>query len=79
MGASGQLEAAADDTAVQDRDDRHRAILNPVECLVHTPGQAQGSGPVELRNLGQVGAGAEVVAFSMQDNDPCPLRQAAED
>jgi len=36
------------------------------------------AGPVGLHNEGQIGAGAKMAAVSLQDNGPCPFRQAAE-
>ena len=79
MRRCGNFQASTDDSAVQCRDDRHGAILDPVEGLVRHARQAHRGRPVRLRKHGQIGAGAKMAAFAMQDDRPRPLGRRVED
>src|SRR6185369_4636045 len=59
-----KLEAAADDSAVQHRDDRHLAELDALERGVPRARVDDALGDAALADLGEVEAGAEVIALA---------------
>ena len=74
----GELEAAADDRAVQHRDDRHAAELDLLERGVPRARMDDAFGDAALGDLGEVEAGAEVIAFAAQDDRARRLGQVDE-
>ena len=61
-----QLQAAADHGAVQDRDHRHPAELDLVERRMPGARMQDAFGDAALRELGEVEAGAEVLALAAE-------------
>ena len=75
--AARQLEPAADHRAVQRRDHRHRAELRSLERAVPHARVLHALGRVALRELGEVEAGAEMLALAVEHHGLDVLRQAA--
>ena len=73
-----ELEAAADDRAVQHRDHRHLAELDLLERGVPRARMDDAFGDAALGDLGEVEAGAEVIALAAHDDRARRLRQVDE-
>jgi hypothetical protein len=66
---SGELQTTTDDRAVQSRDNRHAAILDPVESAVPSLGNKY-SVPITCIGEGmKVGASGKMLSLAKQDND----------
>ena len=68
MAGAGEFQPPADDGALQRREHRHAAALDPLECSVPGARVPDTFGGVRFRHRVQIEAGAEVFALAM-DND----------
>ena len=68
MRRAGQFQPAADDGALERGNHRHAAILNAVEHPVPHLRVKQSAGRVVLGQFGEIEAGGEVVADTMDDD-----------
>src|SRR5262245_21525915 len=78
MCCSGKLEAAADDPAVQSRDDRHLAELNFFECAMPQARVGYSLRNVALLKLRQIKTGREVFALARNQHGADPGRRRGE-
>src|SRR5882757_9080185 len=79
MCSSGELQTATDDAAVKDSDDRHTAILNPVESAVPGPRTANAGRRADVDNGRKIGTGRKMLPLAVQDNGARLLRRIAEE
>jgi hypothetical protein len=74
-----ELQTATDDRAVQCRDNRHAAILDPVESAVPSLGKKY-SVPITCIGEGtEVGASGKMLSLAKQDNDAHHFGQIAKE
>src|SRR5262249_21324683 len=79
MCSSGQLQTAADDRTVQNRDNRYLTILDRVASTVRRPRKSYRVCGAGVRDGGKIGASRKMVSLSMQDDGTCSFRQGIEE
>ena len=79
MCSSGKLQTASDDAAVKYSNDRHTAILNPVESAVPGPRTANAGRRADVDNGRKIGSGRKMLPLAVQDNGVRLLRWIAEE
>src|SRR5260370_38537637 len=67
MCGGGQFQAAADNGAVEHRDDRYSAILDLVESAVTGPGATQNRCCAALANAGQIRTAGKMPPLAVHD------------
>ena len=79
MSRRGKLQAAADNRAVHDSDDRHAAEFDLLECLMPGAGVEHALGHAVQFEFGKVETGGEVIARTMQHDGLDLFRQAGKE
>ena len=79
MAGAGEFQPPADHCALQRREHRHAAALNPLERSVPGARMPDTFGGVRLRHRVQIEAGAKMFAFAMDDDCTDIARQVGEE